>query len=72
MAVQSVVFPEGRGRLGVLTGTVLVGFCEVDMPDLDGRRHWYPVSDLTGENGEQIVEEPIEVEVPEDEDDTEE
>lgn len=58
VTVQKTTLNDG-GRAGVLTGQVLAGFCEVEMKELDGRRHWYPVEDLTGEHGEKIVEEEI-------------
>jgi len=78
--VRKVALPKDDGRKGVLTGIVIAGYCEVDMPSLDGKRHWYPVEGLVGENGEKIVEEEIELpevteppEVTEDEgDDSEE
>lgn len=63
LSVQKVVTSNRRG---VLTGQTLAGFCEVDMSGLDGRKHWYPIDDLRGENGEQIVEEEIPVELEED------
>ena len=49
-------------RIGAMTGQTLAGFCEVEMPKLDGGRHWYPISDLVGEHGEAIVEEEIPIE----------
>ena len=64
--VKKVVIGNGA-RAGVMTGRTLVGFCEVEMKKLDGRNHWYPIEDLTGENGEKIVEEEIPVELDEDE-----
>lgn len=68
--VRRVMLPKDNGRHGVLTGTVIAGYCEVDMPSLDGKRHWYPVDGLLGEKGEKIVEE--EIELPEDSEDSEE
>ncbi len=53
-------------KSGVLTGQTLAGFCEVDMGGLDGMKHWYPIDDLRGENGEQIVEEEMPLETEED------
>ncbi len=68
--VRKVALPKDNGRNGILTGTVIAGYCEVDMPSLDGRRHWYPVDGLVGENGEKIIEEELELpEETEDEDD---
>ncbi len=66
VSVQQVTFDNGA-KLGVMTGRTLIGFCEVEMQKLDGRSHWYPVEDLTGEHGEKIVEEEIPVELEEDE-----
>jgi hypothetical protein len=37
------------------------------MSSLDGKKHWYPIEDVTGENGEELIEEAMEVE-PDDED----
>jgi hypothetical protein len=65
VTVRNVSIP-GAGALGVLTGVTLAGFCEVEMPALDGKRHWYPVGDLVGEKGEKIVEEEIPIELDED------
>lgn len=70
VTMKKVSLPNGGSRAGVLTGVTLAGFCEVEMPALDGKRHWYPVDDLSGENGEQIVEE--EIQIDEVEDDSEE
>ncbi len=66
VSVQKVTFEAGA-KLGVMTGRTLIGFCEVEMQRLDGRSHWYPVEDLTGEHGEKIVEEEIPIELEEDE-----
>lgn len=68
--IKGVTLPNGGGRNGVMTGTVIAGYCEVDMPSLDGKRHWYPVEGLFGEKGERIVEEEIEL-PPESDDDVE-
>lgn len=52
--------PDKNGeRPGVMTGMTLAGFAEIEMPGLDGKKHWYPVEELSGENGEQIVEETM-------------
>jgi len=69
--VKKVALPNDGGRNGVLTGTVIAGYCEVDMPSLDGRRHWYPVDGLVGEHGEKIVEEELELPVETDDGDDE-
>lgn len=66
VSVQKINLAEGA-RSGVMTGRTLVGFCEVEMQKLDGRSHWYPIDDLTGEHGERIVEEEIPIELDEDE-----
>ncbi|MDE1858044.1 MAG: hypothetical protein KGI26_03130 [Thaumarchaeota archaeon] len=66
VGVQRVTLNDGA-RSGVMTGRTLVGFCEVEMPKLDGHNHWYPVEDLAGEHGEKIVEEEIPIELDEDE-----
>ena len=65
--VRRVALPKDDGSSGVLTGTVIAGYCEVKMPSLDGKKHWYPVEGLVGENGEKIVEE--EIELPEESED---
>ncbi|MDG6902677.1 MAG: hypothetical protein JRM80_12070 [Nitrososphaerota archaeon] len=66
VGVQRIALSDGT-KSGVMTGRTLVGFCEVEMPKLDGHNHWYPVEDLTGEHGEKIVEEEIPIELDEDE-----
>ena len=73
VSVHKVTLNDGH-KSGVLTGVALAGFCEVDMPNLDGRKHWYPIEDLEGEHGEKIVEEeiPIEMNVGESEETDEE
>ncbi|HME19117.1 MAG TPA: hypothetical protein VKF15_05245 [Nitrososphaerales archaeon] len=74
VAVSKVSMPDDGSRMGVLTGTTLAGFCEVQMPALDGNKHWYPLEELTGEHGEAIVEDevPIEEEADGEEDGSEE
>jgi hypothetical protein len=64
--VRRISIPPDGARVGVLTGTTLAGYCEVEMPTLDGKRHWYPLADLTGEKGELIVEEEVPIEDVED------
>ena len=66
VSVQQVTIGNGA-NLGVMTGRTLIGFCEVEMLKLDGRSHWYPIEDLTGEHGEKVVEEEIPIEMPDDE-----
>jgi hypothetical protein len=64
VSVQKITISDGS-RIGTMTGRTLIGFCEVEMQKLDGRTHWYPVDDLTGEHGEKIVEEQIPIELDE-------
>ena len=71
VSVRNVTINDGA-NLGVMTGRTLIGFCEIEMQKLDGHAHWYPIDDLTGENGEKIVEEEIPIEIPEDEEPEEE
>jgi hypothetical protein len=66
VGVKKVTLNDGA-RSGIMTGRTLVGFCEVEMPKLDGRNHWYPIEDLLGEHGERIVEEEIPIETDDDE-----
>lgn len=66
VSVERATLNDGA-RAGVMTGRTLVGFCEVEMPKLDGHNHWYPIEDLLGEHGEKIVEEEIPMELDEDE-----
>jgi len=66
VSVQKITINNGTNG-GTMTGRTLIGFCEVEMHKLDGKNHWYPIEDLTGEHGEKIVEEEIQVEIPEDE-----
>jgi hypothetical protein len=66
VAVQRITLNDDA-RSGVMTGRTLVGFCEVEMPMLDGQNHWYPIEDLAGEHGEKLVEEEIPIEIDEDE-----
>ena len=74
VAVSRIKPLDDGSKAGVLTGTTLAGFCEVEMPALDGKKHWYPIGDLVGEHGEAIVEEEIQIEEDPDgsEDDPEE
>jgi hypothetical protein len=69
--IEKISLEDGN-RVGVMTGQVLAGFCEVEMQKLDGKKHWYPIDDLAGEHGEKIVEEEIPIEIPEDDDSEEE
>ncbi|MDV3278570.1 MAG: hypothetical protein LYZ69_08950 [Nitrososphaerales archaeon] len=73
VAVKKVALPDGKGMSGIMTGVTLAGYCEVEMPGLDGQRHWYPIDELLGEKGEKVVEEVLVIEDGEgDEDDSEE
>ena len=58
VSVQKAVLNDGN-RSGVMTGSTLAGFCEVEMQRLDGKKHWYPIESVSGEKGEKIVEEEI-------------
>ena len=58
VAIQKISLGE-RQRAGVMTGEVLAGFCEVQMPSLDGGKHWYPIDGLEGEQGEKVVEDEV-------------
>jgi hypothetical protein len=69
--VRRVTIPDS-GRMGVLTGLSLAGYCEVEMPSLDGKKHWYPIGSLLGENGESIVEEEIPIDSGDEDAETEE
>ena len=70
VGIEKVSFQSEKTTLGTLTGMTLAGFCEVEMPDLDGKKHWYPIESLKGENGENLVEEEFEIEAEEKEDDS--
>jgi hypothetical protein len=71
VSVQKITLNDGN-RVGVLTGQVLAGYCEVEMLALDGHKHWYPIDDLAGEHGEKIVEEEIPIELDEEDEGQEE
>jgi hypothetical protein len=60
VAVQKAAINNGANS-GIMTGRTLIGFCEVVMHKLDGKNHWYPIEDLTGEHGEKLVEEEIQI-----------
>ena len=60
VSVQSVALDDSN-RSGVMTGMCLAGFCEVEMQKLDGKKHWFPIDDLSGEHGEKIVEDEIQI-----------
>jgi hypothetical protein len=66
VSVKRITLNDGN-KSGVMTGMTLAGFCEVEMQNLDGRKHWYPIEDLLGEHGEKIVEEEIPLEQGEEE-----
>lgn len=71
VSIQKISLNDGNG-VGVMTGQVLAGFCEVEMQSLDGHKHWYPIDELTGENGEKIVEEEIPIELDEEDEEPDE
>ena len=64
--VKSIAPRPGGAVLGSMTGRTLVGFAEVEMTGMDGKKHWYPVEQLTTEKGDKVVEEELVIEVPED------
>jgi hypothetical protein len=66
LSVKKVSLAE-KSLTGEMTGVTLAGYSEVLMPALDGKKHWYPIDSLEGENGEKIVEEEIEIDLEEDE-----
>jgi hypothetical protein len=70
--VRSTAALSGKAASGVMTGRTLVGFSEVEMAGLDGKKHWYPVDQLTTENGDRMVEEELPIEMPPEEDGDEE
>lgn len=72
VSVKKVAFPDDKSRFGTMTGATLAGYCEVEMPNLDGKKHWYPIEGVLGENGERLLEEEIQIEDPEDEDEEQE
>lgn len=65
--VKKTSVPLGKQTAGVLTGRTLAGFTEVEMAELDGKKHWYPTDEMLTEKGEKIVEEEIVIEEPADE-----
>jgi len=69
--VKKASIPAGKHRLGVLTGRTLAGFAEVEMPGLDGKKHWYPTEEMLTDKGEKVVEEEIAIEEPADDGDDE-
>ncbi len=65
VSMNKVSIKDGKSA-GVMTGMTLAGFAEVEMSTMDGKKHWYPVGDLVGEKGEQIVEDELAVDEEED------
>ncbi len=61
VSIRKISFNDGP-RIGEMTGFTLAGFCEVEMSEVDGKKHWYPIGDLVGEHGETVVEEAIAIE----------
>jgi hypothetical protein len=70
--VKKIASPSGKEAAGTLTGRTLVGYAEVEMTELDGKGHWYPLDQMLTEKGEKVVEEEIAIEVPEDSEEDEE
>lgn len=68
VSVKAVSISDDKARAGVLTGATLAGFCEVEMPNLDSKKHWYPLDQLLSEKGEKLVEEEVPVEADDEED----
>jgi hypothetical protein len=60
--VKKAAVPSGKGKTGILTGRTLAGFAEVEMGDLDGKKHWYPTEEMLTDKGEKVVEEEIVIE----------
>lgn len=61
VSIRKISLNDGL-KVGEMTGLTLAGFCEVEMPKLDGKKHWFPIGDLVGERGETVVEEEIAIE----------
>ncbi len=70
--VKKISFKDEKSRSGSMTGVTLAGYCEVEMPNLDEKKHWFPTDDLLAENGAKIVEEEIQIDVNVDEGDEQE
>ncbi|MDA4121728.1 MAG: hypothetical protein OK456_00955 [Thaumarchaeota archaeon] len=62
--VRPISAPPAKVASGVMSGRTLVGFAEIEMTGLDGKKHWYPVDQLTTEDGDKIVEEELAIEIP--------
>jgi len=69
--IKDAALPSGKARAGILTGRTLAGFAEVEMGPLDGKKHWYPIGELQTEKGEHVVEEEIAIEMPADDEESE-
>jgi hypothetical protein len=67
--VKKITFKDEKSRTGSMTGVALAGYCEVEMPNLDNKKHWYPIDELVSENGESLVEDEIKIDVEEDDED---
>lgn len=67
--VKKTSVTVGKQRMGVLTGRTLAGFAEVEMTELDAKKHWYPTDEMLTDKGEKVVEEEIPIEVPADDPD---
>jgi hypothetical protein len=66
--IREITTLDASHSAGVLTGRTLVGFCEVEMGSLDGKRHWYPMQQMQTEAGDTIKEEEVPIEIDEEED----
>lgn len=64
--VKKISQLNDKDRAGTMTGRTLAGYGEVEMGQLDGKKHWYPIDQLLCENGDQVVEEEIVIETEED------
>ena len=57
--IRKISLVKGKSNLGSLSGRTLVGYCEVEMATLDGKKHWYPIDQIVAENGDTLKEEEI-------------
>ena len=64
--VKKAALTSAKQHGGVLTGRTLAGFAEVEMAELDGKKHWYPTEEMVTEKGEKVVEEETAIEEPTD------
>lgn len=64
--IKKLSIPEGKKVTGVLTGNVIAGYCEVESTSTDGGKHWFPIDQLYTEDGQQLEEEEIQIDIGED------